>query len=165
MSDMGGVGRRLENLSVPEHSEEIGRIDELLVFGDSGDWVKGYENQPTVGVLFLEHSQPSLVLCFDQFAGLYFNRDFCVTYDGIDFMTIVCVPIGNGLSPFEIASVSDDFLHYKMFECMAVIVSSTFQSVPSHKVIRKPDIKIIEFGRLNHFPFDNLCIGGFLLAK
>ena len=60
--------------------------------------VKGDKNQSTIRMLFLEGFQPVLMAGLHFLAGLNLNSDLCVSDNGVDFLVIVCVPIGDFLT-------------------------------------------------------------------
>ncbi len=49
-------------------------------------------------MLFLEGFQSILMAGLDYLAGLDLNGDLCVSDNGIDFLVVVCVPIGDFLT-------------------------------------------------------------------
>lgn len=49
-------------------------------------------------MLFLEGFQPVLMAGLHFLAGLDLNSDLCVPDNGVDFLVIVCVPIGDFLT-------------------------------------------------------------------
>lgn len=60
--------------------------------------VMGNKNQSTIRMLLLEGFQPVLMAGLQFRAGLNLNSDLCVSDNGIDFLVIVCVPIGDFLT-------------------------------------------------------------------
>ena len=57
-------------------------------------------------MLFLEGFQPVLMAGLHFLAGLNLNSDLCVSDNGIDFLVIVCVPIGDFLTA-EVIKLTD----------------------------------------------------------
>lgn len=55
-------------------------------------------SQSTIRMLFLEDFQPVLMAGLHFLAGLDLNSNLCVSNNGIDFLVIVCVPIGDFLT-------------------------------------------------------------------
>ena len=60
--------------------------------------VKGNKNRSTIRMLFLEGFQPVLMAGLHFLAGLNLNSNLCVSDNGVDFLVIVCVPIGDFLT-------------------------------------------------------------------
>ena len=58
----------------------------------------GNKNQSTIRMLFLEGIQPVLMAGLHFLAGLNLNSSLRVSDNGVDFLVIVCVPIGDFLT-------------------------------------------------------------------
>ena len=57
-------------------------------------------------------------------AGFDFDGYIGISEDGIDFVSCMGVPVGEGIFVVVIAEVGDDFLYYQMFKSMAEVITS-----------------------------------------
>ena len=102
---MSAIALPLEDFTVPEHLQEIVHIDEFDVSGRPCYRVKRDQNQPAVRMLFLESLKPVLVTGLHFLTGFNLDCNFCVSDNGIHFLVIIGVPVGNLLSAAVIPTI------------------------------------------------------------